>query len=85
MARETHIYRQKYGACFRRVPVGFSWTVFFFGIFPALFRRDWVGFLLMFLCSLFTLGFSNWVFMFTYNGWYARRLRQDGYIFHASE
>lgn len=25
----------------KEAPVGFSWTVFFFGFFPPLFRSDW--------------------------------------------
>lgn len=79
MAKFTNVYINNRTGQIRRAPVGFSWTVFFFGLFPALFRRDWVGFLLMFLCSLFTLGFSTWWFMFTYNGHYERRLIEDGF------
>jgi hypothetical protein len=79
MAKFTRQYHNARTGQLRAAPVGFAWTVFFFGAFPALFRRDWFGFLLMFLCAVFTLGLSYWVFMFTYNGWYERRLQQDGF------
>ena len=48
-------------------PVGFSWTVFFFGFFPPLFRSDFKWFLIIIFCTFFTLGLSNWVFGFIYN------------------
>lgn len=50
--------------------VGFSWTVLFFGVFPALFRSDWKNFFIMLLVGVFTLGFSSLVFMFLYNKTY---------------
>lgn len=63
----------------REAPVGFSWTVLFFGFFPALFRKDWSGFLIILLCSFVTMGFSNLVFMFIYNKMYLKGLIKDGY------
>ena len=36
----------------KQVKVGFSWTVFFFGIFPPLFRGDWKWFGIILLADL---------------------------------
>ena len=36
----------------RIAKVGFSWTVFLFGPFPALFRNDWYNFFLMIVLDL---------------------------------
>lgn len=63
----------------REAPVGFSWTVFFFGPVPALFRRDFAGFLIMFVVGLMTLGLSTIVFMFIYNKMHLKGLIKDGY------
>ncbi|MFG6080304.1 hypothetical protein ACEUZ9_000854 [Paracoccus litorisediminis] len=63
----------------REAPVGFSWTVLFFGFFPALFRKDWAGFAIILICSFLTFGLSNLVFMFIYNKWYLKGLIKDGY------
>ncbi|MCV2877587.1 hypothetical protein OE699_01875 [Sedimentimonas flavescens] len=63
----------------REAPVGFSWTVFFFNCLPALFRRDWGGFLIMLVISCLTLGLSGLVFMFIYNKMHLKGLIKDGY------
>lgn len=59
----------------KMAPVGFSWTVFFWGVFPALFRLDWKNLGIMaaviFGAGLLTAGFGGWVamvvFAFIYN------------------
>lgn len=63
----------------KAAPVGFSWTTFFFGFFPALFRGHWSGFLIILLISLITFGLSNLVFMFIYNKMYINHLLSEGY------
>jgi hypothetical protein len=63
----------------RRAPVGFSWTVLFFGCFPALFRSDWKWFAIMLLIAMLTWGVSFLVFMFIYNKLYIKELIGKGY------
>lgn len=36
------------------IPVGFSWTVLFWGCFPALFRQDWKNFAIILVTLLLT-------------------------------
>ncbi|MFO1119857.1 MAG: hypothetical protein U1E38_07100 [Rhodospirillales bacterium] len=63
----------------KEAPVGFSWTVFFFGFFPPLFRGDWKWAIIIFLLALLTWGLSNLIFMFIYNKLYIKDLLGDGF------
>jgi hypothetical protein len=63
----------------RQRKLGFSWTTFFFGFFPALFRGDWKWALIIFAVGLVTLGLSTLVFMFIYNKLHIRDLLENGY------
>lgn len=63
----------------RQAPVGFSWTTLFFGLFPALLRGHWIGALIQFVCALFTIGLSGFVFAFIYNKMYLRHLLNEGF------
>ncbi|BFH18012.1 DUF2628 domain-containing protein [Paenibacillus melissococcoides] len=71
----------------KNVKLGFSWTTFFFGFFPALFRGDLKWAAIMFICAvlfgLFTLGLGAWIpgiiFSFIYNKMYIRELMEKGY------
>lgn len=71
----------------KTVKVGFSWTTFFFGFFPALFRGDLKWAAIMFIAALaagsFTLGFGAWIpgliFSFIYNKIYIKELIEKGY------
>lgn len=60
-------------------PLGFSWTIMFFGYLVPLFRGDVKYVFIMVILALFTLGFSNFYFMFAYNGIYLRKLLKEGY------
>ena len=51
----------------KEVPVGFSWTVLIFGFFTPLLRRDAKWTMIIFICAVFTLGFSSIVIAFIYN------------------
>lgn len=63
----------------KEAPVGFSWTVFFFGFFPPLFRGHWAGFAIILFAGLVTFGLSNLVFIFIYNKMYIKHLISEGY------
>lgn len=59
---------------------GFSWTTLFFGLFPALFRRDGYAAGLQFISALVTCGLSWLIWPFVYNGWHLKRLKAEGFI-----
>lgn len=71
----------------KEIKLGFSWTMFFFGVFVPLFRGDWKWFLiilgvdvvltitgLIFIMPFLMLGLS-----FFYNKLYAKDLYDKGY------
>jgi len=72
---------------------GFSWTTFFFGFFPALFRGDFItfigGFLVSVIIGIMTFGvgmfFIGVVWAFMYNKYYTRKLLERGYVLAGSE
>jgi uncharacterized membrane protein YjjP (DUF1212 family) len=72
---------------------GFSWTTFFFGFFPALFRGDFITFIGAFVISviigIMTFGvgafFVGVVWAFMYNKYYTRKLLERGYVLAGSE
>lgn len=63
----------------KEAPVGFSWTTFFFGPFPMLFRGNWKWFAILLLLAMFTWGLSNLVFMFLINKLHIKDLVADGF------
>ena len=69
----------------KEAPVGFSWTVFFFGFLPPLFRGDWKWAIVMLIAALCTLGLSSLIFMFIYNKIYLKSLLEMGYTSIDSE
>jgi len=63
----------------RKAPVGFSWTTFFFGFFPALFRSDWKWSIIQIIAAFLTAGISLFIFPFIYNKLYIKDLLNDGF------
>ncbi|MCI1284287.1 DUF2628 domain-containing protein [Lacticaseibacillus songhuajiangensis] len=71
----------------RQAKIGFSWTTFFFGFFPALFRSDWKWALIIAVLQIatgaFTFGISTGIisiiFAFIYNKLYINDLIANGY------
>ena len=64
----------------RIAPVGFSWTSLCLFFCPAIYRRDWKSFALMFPLCVLTLGLANIVFFFTYNRLYVKHLLSQGFV-----
>lgn len=63
----------------KQVPLGFSWTMFFWGGFVPLFRQDWIWGLAMLIACAITSGMAGVVGAFFYNKAYAKALFEKGY------
>lgn len=64
---------------------GFSWTTFFFGGFPAIFRGDLVTGLIFIVLQFITCGISGLIWSFVYNKKYTLKLLEEGYEFFDKE
>lgn len=67
------------GVEIKRAPIGFSWTTFFFGGFPALIRQDWIWGLGIIVAGSFTYGVAGVICAFFYNKEYIKTLIKQGY------
>lgn len=82
-----HVRLQNSAGVVKKVKVGFSWTTFFFGFFPALFRGDLKWAVIMFITAvtvgIFTFGIGAWIpgiiFSFVYNKIFIKDLLDKGY------
>ncbi|WP_429970827.1 hypothetical protein ACQW5G_07450 [Fructilactobacillus sp. Tb1] len=71
----------------KNAKIGFSWTTFFFGFWPALFRGDWLWFMVMLVAEILlgfrTYGFGSlivfFIFAFVYNKLYINGLLNKGW------
>lgn len=79
MAHSKIYFKNPHTGQVKEAPVGFSWTVFFFGFFPPLFRGHWGGFAILLLSAIITVGLSNLIFMFIYNKMYIKHLISEGF------
>jgi len=64
--------------CF--APIGFSWTTYFFGFFPAMVRGHWQAASAMLLLFPLTLGLSQLYFAYFYNRAYLKHRLSEGYV-----
>lgn len=69
-----------YTGQYKTAPIGFSWTTFFFGCFPALFRADWKWAAIQFILALVTGGLSWLVMPFIYNKLHLKDLLNKGFL-----
>lgn len=60
---------------------GFSWTTFFFGGIPALFRGDIITGLIVVVLGILTWWIAGVVWAFFYNKHYTIKLVEKGYAF----
>ena len=63
----------------KKVPMGFSWTIFFFGVWVHLFRREVKHFFIMFFIYLITLGLVWFYDIFKGNKNYINRMIKKNY------
>ena len=72
--------RHTHSGMLKSAPVGFSWTTFFFGPFPALFRGDLKWFIIMLIVGVFTIWIANFIiFGAIYNKRYLVDLMSKGF------
>jgi hypothetical protein len=79
MAYTSIIFKNPNTGAMKEAPVGFSWTTFFFGFFPALFRGDWKYAVIQLILAMITFGISGIFFAFIYNKLYIQDLIGAGF------
>lgn len=79
MANNTIFFKNPHTGQRKDAPVGFSWTILFFGPFPMLLRGSWKWFAILFILGFITWGFSSIVFAFITNKFYIKDLVNDGF------
>ena len=79
MAFATVTIEDKKNKIVKEAPVGFSWTVLFFGGFVPLVRGDWAYFFIMLIASIVTFGISGIIFAFIYNRIYLQNSLNKGF------
>ncbi len=64
----------------KRIKIGFSWTLFFFGLWVPIFRGDFRNLLRIWLLGIVTLSIYYWISCWTYNTRYVKALLEKGYV-----
>lgn len=59
--------------------IGFSWTMFFFGVFVPLFRGDFKWIIITLILSILSFGLAQFILCFLYNKFYTLSLLEQGY------
>jgi hypothetical protein len=79
MAYNSIHFENPHTGALKEAPVGFSWTMFFFGFFVPLIRGDWKWSIVCLLIISITGGVFWFVFPFFYNKLYVKELISQGY------
>ena len=79
MAFTSIIFKNPNTGAIKEAPVGFSWTVLFFGFFPPLFRGDWKWAVIILILAMLTMSVSSIVMAFFYNKLYIKDLIGSGF------
>lgn len=72
------VLRNRYSNEYKSVPMGYSWTSLFFGVFVPLWRGDFIGFIIQLGLALVTGGVSWFIVPLVYNDRYVNRLLKSG-------
>lgn len=67
------------GIHYKNVPLGFSWTTFFFGPIPAFVRGDWMVAIILLVMCILTFNVAGMIVAFFYNRVYLSSLFARGY------
>ena len=68
----------------KTVPVGFSWTVLFWGFIPPLFRGDWLWALILLVLNGLVGPIASIIVAFFYNKIYIKTLVKRGYRYSST-
>jgi len=79
MAYNKIIFENPNTGAIKEAPVGFSWTMFFFGLFVPMIRGTWKWVIIIYFITCFTLGLSSLIFPFIFNKIYIKELISRGF------
>lgn len=83
MAFDTAVFENPHTGQIKEAPIGFSWTMFFFGFFPPLLRGDWKWVAIILGLGIISFGVLGWIAIFVgcfiWNKSYMNTLIERGY------